>query len=1005
MKKDENNNLENSNNLDETKFYKAINKYTEDDHLEIPRFNSAEETKIVPTVNEESQEELEDDSVLVDNGKENIMAAEAELNSILRAQTNGNGDDPMANKNKKKGKLTRLEKFNIFLMTMTSFMIIGFIGALVIWTGLVSGLPELDLEALANQKSSILLDINQEPFFDSSLYSLDGTAHQDIPYMDMNQNVVDAFISIEDSRFFKHNGFDVPRFVSAMITNIKTVDFSQGGSTLTMQLIKTSHLSAAKNIKRKAQEITLSFDAENYLSKDEIFEYYVNKINYGAGNSRGIENAANYYFDKTAGELNISEAALLAGVVNAPNAYSPLSSLELATKRRDTVINLMLTHGYIDKEEADLAKSIKIENQLTDVASGIVTFDDNPYLDYVSAVIDEVKEVYGVDLIETPLTIQTYMDPQIQEEIAKIQNEENYKYPDAIMQSAVVVGDNETGQVAGIGAGRDSQLIKGFNRATDMYQQPGSTIKPLLSYALAFEHLGWSTSHVVEDKPVRYAGTDKILSNANNRYIGEVTLKDAVANSLNTPAYLTLLDVEGKIGRNAVATYLNESLGFSRVNTTNYNTQYAIGGSSYSISPMELFGAQAVMMNGGYYTKPHTVEYVITSDGEKIEDIFNYEKTRVISEETAFLVSEIEENNVSAGIINRMEVLGGRPYKVYAKTGTTDYGDTGLKYGIPLGAGKDQWMMASSKKYTSIVWMGFDKPIEGEDTYWTNAKYNANPLGKMNVLLLNAAHRNRANPGNVERPAGVSNITHVLNTFPYASPIEDIDEKYVTTGYINSKFNHLVDLDADGVSIEKLDGFKATLELNGNDKEISIDWSEYPEDGSVKSETYDISIPGAKATGTRLFDISWIFGPIQYEAEIKADGLIIETITSDSNIAKQKVNIPNDSKVTVCGYYKNNKTKGAETCVTVENKDTDQAITLPKFTSLQDLQDFANTHKLSPSQIKKGDNEKTTELNLDNTFAGVWYAGLKLEEGVAYKQSSLKKMTFEYRNYEYSEDE
>lgn len=997
--KDNKENKDNS-NLEETIIFESIK--DEKDTVEIPTFTGLDTTKLHKQIDPNLEN---DDDILIDNSKENLKAAEEELNSLYNQQTNGNnngnGDDPKMAK-KKNGKYSRLEKLNIFLASILTLMIIGFIGAGFVWTYLNSGIQDLDIDALSNKKNSVLYDKNKEEFFDLSLYSEDGTSHKDIPYMEMDQNVIDAFISIEDARFFKHTGFDIPRFTAAIAVNLKTFDFSQGGSTLTMQLIKTSHLSADKDVKRKAQEITLSREVEKILTKDEIFEYYVNKINYGAGNSRGLENAAIFYFNKSATELNISEAALLAGVVNAPNAYSPLKDLETAKRRRNIVIDQMEYHGYIDKEEAELAKAIKIENQLTDEASKTVTTADNPYIDYVSAVIDEIYETMGIDIIATPMEVYTFMDPKVQTDISRIQNEETFTYPDKIMQSAIVTGDNETGQVIGIGAGRNSQLVKGFNRATDMWQQPGSVTKPLLSYALAFEHLGWATSHVVEDRPVQYAGTDKILGNADGRYRGEVNLKEAVARSLNTPAYLALMNVENKIGKRAVAQYLNESLGFSKVTEETYDTQHAIGGSTSLVSPMELFGAQAVMMNGGYYTKPHTVDYVITSDGEKIEDLFDYPRTKVISEETAFLVSELEANNVTSGIINRMEVLGGRPYKVYAKTGTTDYGVHGLPYGIPEGAGKDQWMMASSKEFTSVVWMGFDKPIKGEDTYWTNAKYNANPLGRMNILLLNSLHANKANPGNVTRPSGVSDITHVLSTFPYANPIKDLDSKYITSGLINSKYKNLVNLDAGGVTLEKLDGFKAELKADGFSKNLTLEWSEYPEGGAVKPETYDISLGNVKATGKRLFDISWIFGPVQYEAEVRVDGLVLDTITSEDFKVTKTLDIPNDAEVKVCGYYKNNKDKGAETCVTVTNPQIDQAIGIPAFNNMGDVNKFITDNKLSKDNFKE-ETVETNDINMKDKFV-VTYNN-QVVSGSAYKESDLKNMVFKVTTYKYVKPE
>ena len=998
-------------NLDETKVFKTVES-SEKDTLEIPTFGkkNIEETKVINLSNDTSnnleadlidddslvrkEAEMEDDDILIDNSQENLRAAEAELDEIFQQQ-NGNGDGNMA----KKQKRSKLVVYNTVLMITSFLFVVGFIFATAFWMKLTKNTPDLDIEALANISGAVLYDKNGDEFFDLSIFSgEEGASYDDVNFNNMGQNIVDAFISIEDSRFFKHRGFDVPRFTKAIFENISAGGFAQGGSTINMQLLKFAQLDPGKRLERKAQEISLALKLDNELSKYKIFEYYVNKINYGAGNTRGLESAAQYYFDKSSSELDISEAALLAGLVNRPNDYSPLKNLEKAYNRRNTVIDLMAYHGYIDKDEAALAKSIKIEDQLSEANTSGSSVTDNPYIDYVNAVIDEVKDVLDIDIIATPMNVYTNMDPEIQNEISKIQEEETFRYPDATMQSGIVIGDNETGKVIGIGAGRNSKEklgILGFNRATDMYQQPGSVTKAVLPYALAFEHLGWATSHVVEDRPVNYAGTDKYISNSVGRYYGQVTLKDALGISLNTPPYITLAEVENKIGRNKVAQYLIESLNFSKVTPENYNTQYAIGGSTFQISPMELFAAQAVMMNGGHYIKPQTVVYVEKRDGTIVKDEFEPEKTQVVSEETAYLVSELEANNVTYHLENRMNILNNKGYPVYAKTGTTDYGDTQTHLGIPVGAGKDQWMYASSKQYTSVVWMGWDKPVAGETSWWTNPKYNSNPLGRINSMLLDSLHRGKANPGRVEKPAGVSEITHVLATFPYANPIEGMDDKYITTGNINRKFLKLVDLDNTGISIEKLDSFKADLELKGQNKEITIKWSEYPEDGSIKKDTYDISAGPIKATGKILFDKSWIFGPVKYEAVIYVDGVEIDKVTSDTNELTKKITAPNGAEVKVCGYYANSKQEGPETCVTVTNPELDELVTIGTINSDETLNEFKAKYGLKENQFKVSNTRVENAVPARaNKVAFVRYKDKNIS-GQKFSEKDLKTMQFE----------
>lgn len=476
-----------------------------------------------------------------------------------------------------------------------------------------------------------------------------------------------------------------------------------------------------------------------------------------------------------------------------------------------------------------------------------------------------------------------------------------------------------------------------------------------------------------------YAGTDIILGNFDGRFRGEMRLKDALARSINTPAYLALLDVEQEISRYAVADYLHDSLGFSKVSRENYNTQYAIGGSTFSVSPAELFGAQAVMMNGGFYTKPHTVRYVETADNEIIKDEFEHKKTRVISEETAYLVSVLEEYNVNSGIVNRMEILANKPYQVYAKTGTTDYGDDFTHLGIPENAGKDQWMMASSRDYTSVVWMGWDKPEAGKGTWWSGYKYAMNPLGKMNYRLLDTIHKDKENPGSVARPAGVSQFKHVLSTFPYANPIEGMDSEYITTGEINKKYLNLKDLDKAGVDLENVEEFSASISANKKDKTVNLTWSEYPEDGEIKDKTYDISLGNVKATGTRLFHPSWIFGPVQYKASVYVDGQKLEEIVSETNTMETNLKIPDNKEVKICGYYGNSKQNGSENCTDVENPNLNKEINIPKFNTKSEIEAFIKENKLnsenwttasvsanSQDDIGKVANVKFSNMNIVN---------------------------------------
>ena len=323
----------------------------------------------------------------------------------------------------------------------------------------VSGAPTLNSTDFVMSDSSKLFDSDGNLITDVG-YQI----RENVSYDDMPQVLIDAFIAIEDSRYFEHNGFDIPRFAKAMVENVLSMSFAQGGSTFTMQLVKGTYFeseeatavrSGLAGVNRKIKEIYVALQAEKVLSKKRILELYLNRINYGVpGNKRGVQTAAQYYFGKDVQEITLVEAALLAGVINAPNAFNPMNNLELSQKRINTVLDLMERHGYISESELKLAKSVKIENLL--VGNTKSNASNFPYQAFVDAAIQEVKELTGLDPVDVPMRIYTTMDRDTQETMEKVQNGEisNVAWPNEIIQTAMVTMNNTTGEILGIGGGR-----------------------------------------------------------------------------------------------------------------------------------------------------------------------------------------------------------------------------------------------------------------------------------------------------------------------------------------------------------------------------------------------------------------------------------------------------------------------------------------------------------------------------------------------------------------------
>ena len=793
----------------------------------------------------------------------------------------------------------------------------------------------------------------------TKIYAGDGTTllanvgvveRENVSYDDIPQAFIDALVAVEDSRYFEHNGFDVPRFVKAMMVNAvntvrtRRISFSQGASTLTMQLIRNVYftddetgLSRQKSIEYKIQQIYLALRTEEELNKKRIMELYLNRINFGASTTRGIQGAAEYYFGKDVSELSLSECAYLAGVINAPATYNAFKNYDKAVARRDTVLTLMANHGYITKEEADLAKSISLADQLITAPA-----KTNQYQAYINEVIDEVMTLTGQDPYTSSMTIYTYMDLDVQNQIEAIENGGNdsftIPYPDDLMQVAIVCMDNQTGAVIGVGGGRGSIAVKGFSRVSDMKKQPGSSVKPFLSYALAFEYLGWSTQHMVLDEPVNYRGTHIQLYNFDRTYRGQVLLPEAVGRSLNVPAYNTLLEVIDSIGTPKVVEYLN-SLGFKDITTDKFDLGYSIGGSSFDVTVMQMAAAHSALANLGYYVTPHTVKRIEFNDGSAPYEP-TYAKTRVLSEESAYLVDTLMENDVSGPYVNYMQILKRKNYKVYAKTGTTNYDDTFVSLGIPNGSAKDKWMIASTSEYTTAAWIGYDSAVSSE-CYYTSAKSSLNIPGKVQSAMLDVLYRDHS-PADIARPADVVSITHVRGVYPYASPIEGMDAEYVVTGLINKKNYKLTALEVP--AIQTLTNFKAENKgIENATLTLSLSWDPYPytESGIDAENHYIVELNGREYTCTALYNPAKIFGEILYKVNLP-DGT---TAAYNTNTAEATIALPGAATVQACGFYGYaNGTDGNQVCAEI-NLAID--MTKQKFNSVSDYSSFMSTYNLN----------------------------------------------------------
>jgi len=813
---------------------------------------------------------------------------------------------------------TILSSFVLFLMVLT--LTVAATGFAYI-SSVIAKAPTLDPSDFDSAQSTKIYDKDGVLIADIGMELRDIVTYDDLP-----QTTIDAFLAIEDSRFFEHNGFDVPRFIKVSLETIKTLDFGAGGSTLTMQLVKNTYFGSTEQIEaegnsiidkinRKIKEIYLALEAEKVLSKERILELYLNKINFGVPlNKRGIQTASQYYFGKKVTDLTLVESALLAGIINKPSTFNPLgysnpdiNYLQESIDRTHTVLDLMIRHGYISQEEYDQAVKINIADLLV---GSLAATANTPYQSYVDTVINEVIKVTGQNPVDVPMVIYTSMDRTVQDQVEAIQNGVGITWVDDRLQMGAITLNNQTGEIIAIGGGRFYNGERLFNRATDMFRQPGSSMKPVLSYLLAFEYLGWSTKHMLSDEPYSYSTTnpDMIVGNVNGTYQGDVMLEYAMGWSLNIPAILTLKQVVSVVGSSAVVDHLN-AMGYSDVTLGKgdmaFDLGYAIGGSSLRVSPYQMAAAYAVLFNEGQYIQPHTVLRIEFLDGTP-PLVPSYSKTQVISEDAAYLSSRLIINNVIGDYFTGYKKMR-RDYTTFLKSGTSDWGKEGIPYGIPENADKDLWFLSGSTEYTTALWIGFDNAVLGKLSYVNDAIKKKNYRENIASLILDSIYSTRNKPSDLAKPAGVVSITHVLGIFPYVSILPSMNETLAVTGWIKKSFANIPQLTVPAI----YDPSTMTLDLqpNGPLKHLTITMNDYPDPlalilaPNTRDMTLTVGPTTITAVGKRLFDYSWIFGPVQYHARIVVDDVTVSTLNSATAIMETDLDITPANNVLVCSYY------------------------------------------------------------------------------------------------------
>lgn len=499
--------------------------------------------------------------------------------------------------------------------------------------------------------------------------------------------VTDAFVAAEDARFWTHPGFDPVRIVGAAWNDLKAGSYVEGASTITQQLIKLTHLTDEKSMERKLDEAILAWQLEQQLNKEAILELYLNTVYFGKG-CYGIEAAALGYFGVRAKDLTLAQSALLAGVLKSPARFAPHLRPEASVGRRGVILDLMAEYGFIDASQAAEAKEEPL------ILSPSPCIGRRGY--YVDLVLTESCDALSIgmdELLTGGYSLYTTLEPKLQALCETAFSNDDYfpVYEGESAQGAIVIVDAQTGGVAALIGGRDSDVALAYDRATRIRMQPGSAIKPILVYAPALE-AGYTAASMLLDEQTSFG--DYTPRNASGSYSGWVTMRQAVTRSLNIPA-VALFSALGT--RRCIAFAKRLGIEFDALDS---RLALALGGFTYGVSPWQLAGAYAALAGGGIYHTPHVLLRIL-NDADTLLYMDASEATRVLSEGNAYVLTSMLMSVAEEGTAKRLGELG---FDLAAKTGTV---------GDALG-NRDIWLCAYTKDYAACVWMGFDDSSGGK---------------------------------------------------------------------------------------------------------------------------------------------------------------------------------------------------------------------------------------------------------------------------------------------------
>lgn len=664
-----------------------------------------------------------------------------EIPKALRNMKKNNKDKNSENIKKTKNKKNKFKKVIISLIIIV-ILILG------ISLGISANTwKKLSVEMVKNESSTVVDKDGQ------TIAKLgDERKKKNVTSEEIPKNLKNAYISIEDERFYKHSGVDTKRTASAIFSYVIHFGSSSfGGSTITQQLVKNITGDSTDSITRKVKEWWKAWILETALSKDEIITSYLNVI-YTGPSIYGVENGAKYYFDEHVSNLDIAECAFLAGINHSPNSYNPFGDKDNTDKiktRTKTVLSKMKELKYISDDEYNSAIQ-EVENGLKFKNGEVTAISDGVYSYHTDAMITEIandiKNKYKISdtfasnyINMAGLTIYSTQDSNIQDETEKESAKKKYILASQngkdTSQAAMVVMDHKTGQVLACtgGLGKKTEP-RTFNRATQSVRQTGSAIKPIAVLVPGIDKKIFTASTIFDDTEQDFENSYHPVDYSKS--LGNITVRRAVESSQNIP----FVEMMEKIKPKTSIKYM-EKMGVTTLTNKDNSLSLSLGGLEKGISPLQMAGAYSTIANDGEYIEPTFYTKINTSNGTTIIKT-NQKKKRVFSKEVAYIVKELLTQPVLGdnGTATYCKING---VDVAAKTGTTD-------------ENYDRWLCGFTPYYTAVTWFGYDQ----------NESVNFNQRNPAGLIWANVMSRIHSGlkTAQFEKPTGITTATICAET-------------------------------------------------------------------------------------------------------------------------------------------------------------------------------------------------------------------------------------------------